>query len=909
VEHFKDQDISCVEMTQPVIPTSGGILSINNRNMAIFNPRSAKIQTNFPMKPSGFILIPVVLTLTLLATIAFMLSRQSAINAGGVVREHQPDEARYVAEAGLNHAQWQANLANCTGYSDLTDIPLGQHTYSTIIAPTSGSPVSINATAYHDQGASYTISRDLIKVYQPAKPPLILQPDAAAGKDTYIYEWKSTWNYGLSSDLWADDLFADSTAISLLEFDLTGVPADAYILSATLELYQNSPSSKAGSVSLHRITSAWVEGIKTGGNGAPNWTQSDTAISWTTAGGDYDAKAVATTTIGLGIRDWYRWGVGTLIQDWVDGKYPNLGFMLVPAPGVGAYFYSSDYVADPSLRPKLTVTYTCECGVVCGTVPAKTGYYRDEFALPVCDPAIDYTRSDGSLDWSTTAWTEVGELGDVTDACAGSIKVRQDGAASNYSARLVTSGTSLKRSADLTGFATAWLSFDSRKVMDDATDQVDVAISANGGASWTVLESFTGVATDTSYQQKSYDISAYISANTLVSFNAVNFVTIGGGTHQFHIDNVQIGDPPEPKLQGYFDHFKQRDCVAADYSGSDGSLDWTAYSWTENTETDGSCAGMLQIAEDHAVADATSGSYRLILDQRGNQIDRQVDLSAFTTAYLSFDFRQYNYPTTSDYFRVRISKNGGFNWSVLEQFDGIVSDTEYRSVTYDISAYTASNTVIRFEVAGINNIQTVYIDNVLVSETPGGGMPPPPLTSPATLNPSGDNYITSGTSTNEGTNTLLKLGRTGGPGRDMYSLLLFDVSAIPEGSLINSATLRLYASNRVGSDSFNLNVHQMTQNWTELGSNWNNADVSTVWTAGGGGTYSATVIDSIPAASTGWYEWNIAPLVQEWVENPPLSANQGIELIHTAVAKSNGLGFDSKEGANKPELVIDFTAP
>ena len=64
----------------------------------------------------GFILLAVVLTLTVLAALAFMLSRQSAINAGGVVREHQPDVVRYVAEAGLSHALWQVNNANCSGY-------------------------------------------------------------------------------------------------------------------------------------------------------------------------------------------------------------------------------------------------------------------------------------------------------------------------------------------------------------------------------------------------------------------------------------------------------------------------------------------------------------------------------------------------------------------------------------------------------------------------------------------------------------------------------------------------------------------------------------------------------------------------------------------------------------------------
>ncbi len=53
---------------------------------------------------NGFILIPVVIAIVIVATIAFMLNNQSAINTNTLGSESQGQQASYVAEAGINHA-------------------------------------------------------------------------------------------------------------------------------------------------------------------------------------------------------------------------------------------------------------------------------------------------------------------------------------------------------------------------------------------------------------------------------------------------------------------------------------------------------------------------------------------------------------------------------------------------------------------------------------------------------------------------------------------------------------------------------------------------------------------------------------------------------------------------------------
>jgi hypothetical protein len=140
--------------------------------------------------------------------------------------------------------------------------------------------------------------------------------------------------------------------------------------------------------------------------------------------------------------------------------------------------------------------------------------------------------------------------------------------------------------------------------------------------------------------------------------------------------------------------------------------------WTEVGESNGSCAGLAQVAVDPDVPDA--GSYRLMLDQDRVRVNRTVDLSSMSSATLSFDYRRYNYPTSDDTFAVRVSRDGSI-WSVLEQFSGIANDTAYLTASYDITPFISANTHIGFQVNGINTIQTVYVDNVSITEGGGGG--------------------------------------------------------------------------------------------------------------------------------------------------------------------------------------------
>jgi hypothetical protein len=153
----------------------------------------------------------------------------------------------------------------------------------------------------------------------------------------------------------------------------------------------------------------------------------------------------------------------------------------------------------------------------------------------------------------------------------------------------------------------------------------------------------------------------------------------------------------------------------------------------------------------------------------------------------------------------------------------------------------------------------------------------------------------------------LKLGQDNSR-RNLPSLLRFDVlSSIPPNVTIDSATLRVYEYQQAGS-TFTVNAHKITQAWVESQANWDDASTGTPWTGGSGGTYDPTVIDFTTVnTGVGWREWDIAPLVQEWVDG--LAPDYGVQLVHTGAGKGDVAVYRSRESAsgNPPQLVITYT--
>jgi len=177
---------------------------------------------------------------------------------------------------------------------------------------------------------------------------ITLQPDSAAGKDTFVFTDFPTNNYGTNNALYAG-VETPSTDItrSFIEFDLSGIPSTSVVNYARLYLYYwgDGPAATAGDVGVYRITQNWDEATVT-------WDDQPNAL----------ASPADTATIPLypGSVVPQQWDLNALAQGWISGTIANYGMMLKDVAESTAedhkYFRSSDW-GTAAERPKLTIQY------------------------------------------------------------------------------------------------------------------------------------------------------------------------------------------------------------------------------------------------------------------------------------------------------------------------------------------------------------------------------------------------------------------------------------------------------------------------------------------------------------------------------------------------------------------------
>ena len=70
---------------------------------------------------------------------------------------------------------------------------------------------------------------------------------------------------------------------------------------------------------------------------------------------------------------------------------------------------------------------------------------------------------------------------------------------------------------------------------------------------------------------------------------------------------------------------------------------------------------------------------------------------------------------TNDYATLDISSDGGMNWIELDRFAGPGNETQFTAASYNIGAYLAPNTRIRFRTSPfMGGSDRVYFDNVKI---------------------------------------------------------------------------------------------------------------------------------------------------------------------------------------------------
>jgi hypothetical protein len=163
------------------------------------------------------------------------------------------------------------------------------------------------------------------------------------------------------------------------------------------------------------------------------------------------------------------------------------------------------------------------------------------------------------------------------------------------------------------------------------------------------------------------------------------------------------------------------------------------------------------------------------------------------------------------------------------------------------------------------------------------------------------------TTTNYGSDTTMTVKSwTAGPNnRNGRSVVQFDISMIPQGSTITSATLSLYASTVPGSTR-TYYAHRITTSWAEGTVTWDSP-----WTTAGGDYADSTVSTTTPALA-GWMSWDITTDVSDFIA--ATYSNYGW-LIKDGTENGSNLAttFYTREDTTDttlcPKLAVTFTAP
>jgi len=145
--------------------------------------------------------------------------------------------------------------------------------------------------------------------------------------DTDVRQGSPTTNFGSTTDMWVGYDHVGCTegssgqiSRSLIQFDLSSIPAEASVAKATLYLFQVSCcdiGDRSHIVTVYRTSASW----------------SESSVTWDTQP-DY-AEAYGSTSVTSGAWQWYSFDVTDLVRGWVDGSFRNYGFMIRGPEGSG----------------------------------------------------------------------------------------------------------------------------------------------------------------------------------------------------------------------------------------------------------------------------------------------------------------------------------------------------------------------------------------------------------------------------------------------------------------------------------------------------------------------------------------------------------------------------------------------
>jgi hypothetical protein len=182
--------------------------------------------------------------------------------------------------------------------------------------------------------------------------------DGYAGcQDSYIYGGAATSNFNTAGRIAIcgfGELGTTALQRGLVKFDISSIPANSEVISATLYLYSYDATQVKGSTGFYGAYPVARDWLAT----QVTWNIAKTGTSWTAAGGDSAAAPDGTSPKQAVARVWYPFDVTGRIQAWQTDPASNFGWLIKCTDEMlrnQDRFHPSE-ATTATLRPKLVVS-------------------------------------------------------------------------------------------------------------------------------------------------------------------------------------------------------------------------------------------------------------------------------------------------------------------------------------------------------------------------------------------------------------------------------------------------------------------------------------------------------------------------------------------------------------------------
>ena len=737
---------------------------------------------------------------------------------------------------------------------------------------------------------------------------IVLQPDSTGNKNTSVLSSHPNSNDVNSPWVFAEHWTANLAPLEvrgLLNFDLSQIPAGAIIQSATLSLYADTNNTSDGYLGqptygtdnatyINRVTSSWIDYV-VNWNSQPSFTTSGQALIPQSANVHQDYPNIDITAFA---------------QYWAANPSQNYGMELVMRDTFhyNSMIFCSSHYPDSTKRPKLQICYTLPC------VPQAAFTYFN-----AGNSVAHFTNGSSSTNGFSSNWTFYNASGVIGSSLLSNPQHQFTGA-TPYSARLIitdsTGGCSdtVLQTLNLVNCIT--LQPDSTGDKNTSVASSYPAFTGNVNSQWVFAEQWTGngipieVRGLLNFDLSQIPVGATIQNASLSLYADVNNTNDGYlGEPTYGTDNASYLQRVTSSWVDYLANWNNQPTAtttgevtlpqSTSYTEDYPNLDITSFAqyWVNNPSQN---YGMeLRMRDNFYYNSMIFCSSHYPDSTKRPKLQLCYTLSCIAHANFSY---QDQGGLIAQFINTSAS-NGGFssNWTFYNAA-GVIGTSNQRSPQQQFAGQApfSAQLVITDSAGGCTDTitQNITLSNCLILQPDSTG--------------DRNSYVASSfPNQSVATSQWVFAEHWTGNGipLEVRGLLNFDLSQVPAGANIQSATLSLYADiNNIhdgyvgeptyGSDNATY-VQRVTSPWADYLVNWNYQPTST--------TTGQVLLPQSSSYTQNYPNIDVTSFVQYWANNP--SQNFGMELYMRDQYYYNSMIFCSShypDSASRPKLEICY---